>query len=210
LTITPAQYWDFGTKTNYYGGATMDPMLTGVDPGTGQWRCHRDDSNPSPTDKEILRALEPNDMPGTAITLSNPLMADPPATYMGSPYEICPDRTAPSVPDVDVFKFKLSSPAKVIAEVRYQVTFGDLDVALFRMAKDPDTMMDMPQRVLTDLTANNNGCIEANNLMAGTYYVVVRGTTTPEKPGVYSMNNYSIRVYTTAGSASCAKKDGGI
>ena len=210
LTITPLDYWDFGTKTMYYGGATMDPMLSGIDPDTGQPRCHRDDTNPSPTDKQVLRALEPNDLPPSAISLSNPLMADPPTSSMGSPYEICSDRSAPNVPDVDVFRFKLSSPAKVIAEVKYNVAFGDLDAALFLLAKNPDTGADQPQRVLADLTATSNACIEANNLMPGTYFLVVRGTTTPEKPGVYSLNNYSVRVYTTTMGASCVKKDGGM
>lgn len=209
LTITPLDFWDFGTKTMYYGGATMDPMLSGTDPDTGQWRCHRDDTNPSPTDKQVLRALEPNDLPQSAISLSNPLPVDPPATAMSS-YEICADRSAPNVPDVDVYRFKLSSPAKVIAEVKYNVAFGDLDAALFLLAKNSDTGVDTPQRVLADLTAVSNACIEANNLMPGTYYLVIRGTTTPEKPGVYSLNNYSLRVYTTTTGATCMKRDGGV
>ena len=209
MTITPLDYWNFGTKTMYYGGATMDPQLTGVDEN-GQWRCHRDDTNPNPTDNDVIRALEPNDLPGSAISLSNPLMADPPSTFKGNPYQICPDKSAPNTPDVDVFRFKLTTAAKVLVEVKYPVAFGDLDVALFRMAKDAETMLDTPQRVLTDLTAAENACIEANNLMPGTYFVVIHGTTTPEKPGVYSMNNYTLKVYTTTMGASCLKKDGGV
>ena len=50
---------------------------------------------------------EPNDFPESAIVLPNPLPIDPPPTFMGSYYQICPDRTAPDVPDVDVYKFKL-------------------------------------------------------------------------------------------------------
>jgi hypothetical protein len=211
MSVTPISYWDFGIKTMYYGGVMMDPMLTGMDPDSMKWRCHRDDTNPNPTDPQVVRALEPNDLPATAISLSNPLATDPPPTQMGSPYEICPDHTAPDIPDVDVFKFKLTSATKVIAEIKYAVMYGDLDVALFLMAKDPDTGADTPQRIMADLSATDNGCIEASNLMPGTYYVVVRGTTTPEKPGIYSMNNYSIRVYTTTMGASCAaKKDGGM
>ena len=87
---------------------------------------------------------------------------------------------------------------------------GDLDIALFRIAKDPDTNLDTPQRVLADVTAVENACIEANNLMPGTYYVVIRGTTTPEKPGTYSMNRYNLKVYTTTTGASCVKRDGGV
>lgn len=211
MTITPVQYWDFGAKASYYTGVTMDPMLTGMDPNTGKWRCHRDDTNPDNKDPVILRQLEPNDLPATAISLSTPLMADPPPTQMGSPYEICPDHTAPTVPDVDVYKFKLTSAAKVIAEVKYQVMFGDLDVALFQMAKNPDTGADQPQRIQADLTATDNACIEANSLMPGTYYLVVRGTNTVSMPGVYTMNNYTLRVYTTSTGATCAfKRDGGM
>ena len=209
MTVTPIDFWNFGTKAMYYAGVTMDPALTGVDPDTGQWRCHRDDTNPNPTDPDVIRAQEPNDMPGQAITFSNPLMADPPTSYKGNSYEICPDRSAPNVPDVDVYKFKLTTAAKVIIQAAYPVAFGDLDVALFLMAQDPDTMIDTPQRVLTDLTAVDNACIEANNLMPGTYYVVVRGTTTPDKPGVYTMNRYTLKIYTTTMGATCAKKDGG-
>jgi hypothetical protein len=209
MSILPIDVWEFGTKTMYYGGAVMDPLLTGTDPDTGKWRCKRDDTNPNPTDKEIIRAFEPNDLPGAAIGLTNPLPVDPPASA-GSSYEICPDKSAPSVPDIDVFKFRLQTPQKVIIELKYKVTYGDLDVGLFRMVKDPDTGVEKPQRVLADLTAKDDACIEANNLMAGTYYVAIRGTNSPEKPAVYSMNTYTLRVYGTTTGSCTAKKDGGV
>ena len=123
------------------------------------------------------------------------------------------DESAPDLVDVDVFKFKLPTPTKVMVRVTYKVSYGDLDVALFRMAKD-DSGVDRPQRVVADLTAVDNGCLEAPNLPApGPYYVVVRGTNSPEKPATYTMNNYNIRVYgvsTPTGDSCVAKKDGGI
>lgn len=211
LSVTPLDFWEFGTKGTYYTGAVMDPGLTGTDPDTGAWRCHRDDLNPNPTDKEVLRAFEPNDTMDKAIGLTNPIPVDPPATMTGTSYEICPDKSAPGVPDVDVFRFRITSPMKVIAEVKYKVGFGDLDVAIFREMVDEET--GRPQRVLGDLTAVDNACIEINNLPAGRYFVVVRGTNTPDKPSVYTMNNYQIRVYGVQSSgATCMPKkpDGGV
>jgi len=198
LSLTPASYWDFGIKGSYWTGAVNDPLLSGKDPDTGKWRC--------------ARKLEPNDMPGEEVGLGSQLPIDPNPTP-GTAYEICPDESAPDLPDVDVFKFKLPTPTKVMVRITYKVTYGDLDVALFRMAKD-DTGVDRPQRVVADLTAVDNGCLEIPNLPAGgPYYVVVRGTNSPEKPSKYSMNLYNIRVYgvsTPAGDSCTAKKDGGV
>ena len=44
MSTLPIDVWEFGTKTMYYGGAVMDPLLTGTDPDTGKWRCKRDDT----------------------------------------------------------------------------------------------------------------------------------------------------------------------
>jgi len=211
LTVTPATYWDFGVKGSYYTGIANDPLLSGKDPDTGKWRCKRDDQNPDPA-AEIKRMFEPNDMPDQSVSLSNPLPIDPTPT-LGSAYEICPDQSAPSVPDVDVFKFKLSQPTKVLVRLTYKVSYGDLDVALFRIVKDDTTGEMKPQRVVADLTAVDNACLEAPNLPAGgPYYVVVRGTNSPEKPSTYSMNNYNIRVYgvQSSGDSCTVKKDGGV
>jgi len=211
MTLTPASYWDFGIKGSYYTGMVNDPLLTGKDPDTGKWRCKRDDQNPDPA-AEIKRMFEPNDMPEQAVSLSNPLPIDPTPTQ-GTAYEICPDQSAPDMSDVDVFKFKLSQPTKVMVRLTYKVSYGDLDVALFRIMKDDVTGAMIPQRVVADLTAVDNGCLEAPNLPAGgPYYVVVRGTNSPEKPATYTMNNYNIRVYgvQSSGDSCVAKKDGGL
>ena len=55
------------------------------------------------------------------------------------------------------------------------------------------------------------GCVEMPTLMPGTYYAAVRGTTTPDNPGKYTMNTYNIRVFSVGTMPySCTKKtDGG-
>ncbi|HMU40791.1 MAG TPA: hypothetical protein PKE31_17410 [Pseudomonadota bacterium] len=204
MVSTPVSYWDFGVKGTYYTGVVNDPMLTGKDPDTGQWRCPR--------------KLEPNDTLDDAVGLGSQLPIDPNPTP-GTSYEICPDETGPDIPDLDVFKFKIGQPTKVLVRLTYKVSNGDLDVGLFRMAKDDATGELKPQRVLTDLTPVDNACLEASNLPPtgatsgplAYYYVVVRGTSSPEKPSTYTMNNYAIRVYgvATSGDTCSPKKDGG-
>lgn len=210
LSTTPFQFWPFPVKSMYYTGTFMDPALTGVDPDTGKWRCHRDDPNPDKPN-DIARYGEPNDLPDQAITLSAP--EDPDASYPGiKDQEICPDKSAPDQPDVDVYKLNLSTPAKVVIELKYRLMFGDLDVGVFRLNKNPDTMVDEPQLVASEMSATQDACIDPM-LPAGKYYVVVRGSriiydmSTPEK---YTMNTYSLRVYRVkASGASCKKGDGG-
>lgn len=213
LSVTPFQFWPFPVKSMYFTGTFLDPGLSGVDPDSGKWRCRRDDKNQDPP-AEIQRMAEPNDLPDQAVSLSNPLKEDPDASFTGSSYEICPDQSAPDQPDVDVFKFRLQMPKKVVVEVKHRVMNGDLDVGLFRLNKNTDTGKDEPQLISSDMTAVENACVEANNLPAGTYYIVVRGSriiydmSTPEK---YTMNSYTLRAYTVlASGASCTKKpDGG-
>lgn len=183
--------WEFGTKAQYYTGPSGDPELSGVDPATGLWRCHRDDLNINPTDKEVLRAFEPNDLPDSAIGLVNPLPVDPPATMTGTSYEICPDRSAPNKPDVDAFRFRITAPSNIRVDVRYSVYSGDLDIGLFAEPVFPDTK---PKRIAADLSARDNACISVAALPAGRYYVAVRGSNSPDKPSAYSMNRYQIAV----------------
>ena len=209
MTSTAVSFWPFGTKGSYYQGEVMPIPLTGYDENN-EWRCKRDDGNPEPT-ATIRRMFEPNDWPESAIGLTTP-MPDPPPSMIGAAYEICPDKSAPNVPDVDVFKFKVQTPAKIIAEIRYRVANGDLDFAVFRVDTDAETGMKKPVAMYKDLTAVDNGCIEMPALSAGTYYLVVRGTSSPDMPGTYTMNTYNVRVF-SVGSVpySCAKKaDGGI
>lgn len=214
LTTTPFQYWPFPVKSMYYTGTFLDPGLSGTDPDTGKWRCSRDDQNPDPP-AEIQRYNEPNDLPDQAINLGSSLRVDPDASFMGSKHEICPDKSAPDQADIDVFKFKVAQPTKVIVEVKYRLMNGDLDVGLFRLNKNADTGKDEPQLVLSDMTAAENACIEANNLPTGTYYIVVRGSriiydmSMPEK---YTMNTYTLRAYSVlmSGASCMVKRDGGV
>lgn len=208
LTMTALSYWPFGGKSMYYPGEITPLQLTGIDPDTMQWRCKRDDGNPDPVES-IRKMYEPNDYPDAAITLANPLPTDLPSTNLGSAYEICPDKSAPDVPDVDVFKFRIQEPTKIIAEIRYLVRQGDLDMAIFQLDTDPETGMKKPRLVDKDLSPKDNACIE-KTLMPGIYYLVVRGSSSPEMPGKYWMNTYTARVFRVSASTySCKPVDGG-
>lgn len=187
--------WDLGPK-NSVVAATGDPMLSGTDE-SGAWRCPRDDKTPREMQPpEIARKFEPNDTLTDAIVYSSMLPLDSIPPNM-SPYEICPDKSAPNNPDVDVFKFKITTMAKVVAEVSYQVSFGDVDIGLFREGQN-DVGDKVPARIRSDVTTVNNACL-SETLSAGTYYVAVRGA--PRMAGdynasmTYEMNNYRIRIY---------------
>lgn len=202
LGVSALDVWAFGTKTQYYAGISADPELTGVDPATGLWRCHRDDANPSPTDSEVLRAREPNDLPDRAVGLVNPLPVDTASPGAGTRYEVCPDRSAPDKPDIDAFLFRITAPSNIRVDVVYGIFNGDLDVALFAQTDLPDAK---PVRIGADLSARDNACVSVAALPAGRYYVVVRGTSRPERPSVYSMNRYQLSVasYTTGSFIPC-------
>jgi hypothetical protein len=208
MTLTGTTYWPALKKTMYYAGDYMPDPLSGYD-DQQQWRCTRDDTNPAPSDM-VRHQGEPNDLPDQAIVLPNPLPVDLPVTVTGSAYQICPDHTAPDVPDIDVFKFKLLTPAKVIAEIKYSVQKGDLDLAVFRIDTDPDTGAQKPTLVsptAKDVSTVDNGCVEIPSLAVGTYYVVVRGAPIDQMPGKYEMNNYNLRVFTVDQSGySCTPK----
>lgn len=210
LALTGLKYWPFPSKGMYFQGVYAPAQLSGYDEQM-QWRCTRDDSNPNPPDA-IRRMYEPNDFADAAVVMPNPLPLDVnlPPSFMGTAYQICPDKTAPELPDVDVFKFKLMSPAKLIVEIKYTAAAGDLDVAIFRMDKDPDTEGDKPTLIASDLTGVNDGCIEIPNLAQyDKYYIVVRGTVIPDQPGKYTMNDYRLRAFTVDPSGpgySCMKR----
>lgn len=194
--------WQLPTKSMYYGGTTQDLGLGGEDPITHEWRCMRDDTDPNPP-SAIARMGEPNDSIEQAIVLPNPLPVDPPVS-IGAAYQICPDRSAPNQPDVDVFKFKLASAAHVIAEIKYEVAFGDLDMAVFRDAINPVTGAHEPTPVSADLSPVSNACVEAQLTNPGTYYVLVWGARFPEHPTTTAMNNYQLRVFSVQASGySC-------
>lgn len=185
--------WSFGPKNEFYNGAQQDPMLSGRDPLSGQWRCTRDDGNPNPSDS-VRHMAEPNDSPDTAVNLPYPLPVDPVSVNLSS-YEICPDQTASERPDADVYKFKVDSAMKVVAEIKYAVVSGDLDITLFKEFVDTKTGLESPLRIADDRTARDNACLEVPTLPPGTYYLVVHGGFHQAKPSQFDLNRYQIRVF---------------
>lgn len=208
-TEDPAQptfAWPFAPKTMYYGGPYTELPLGEIDPGSGMWGCHRDDAATNPP-ASIVRMQEPNDEPTAAISLPNPLPIDLPPSNIGAAYEICPDRQQPQRPDYDVFKVRLNTAARVIAELRYTVENGDLDLALFRVDTNPDTGKPTPTLITQDNSAVDNACLHSQ-LGAGTYYLVVRGAAQPGgERRKTAMNIYNIKAYvTTSGAANPCEK----
>lgn len=208
MTVTGVKFWPFPSKGMFFSGVYTPAQLTGYDDQM-TWRCTRDDTNPNPPDA-IARQHEPNDLPDSAVVLSNPL-PDETANLMGTALQICPDKTAPDLPDVDVYKFKLSSPARVIIELKYTAALGDIDVGLFRMDLDDETQQMKPTLIASDLTGVDNACLEVPNLSPppnGTYYyIVVRGAIIPDMPGKYTMNDYRLRAFIPMSTTySCNKK----
>lgn len=194
-STAPHFAWAFPTKTQYYSGPLDEQPLGEVDPVTREWGCLRDDKNPSPR-SEITRMFEPNDAPDQYVALPNPLPEDLPPTQPGSVYEICPDRSEPKRPDYDAYRFKLQAPIRVVAEARYTVENGDLDLAIFRVDVNPDTGERVSTSIAADMTATSNACVEAH-LSPGTYYAVVRGAEQPDRTAKYrtAMNRYMLRVF---------------
>jgi hypothetical protein len=86
-------------------------------------------------------------------------------------------------------------------DVQYQVSFGDIDIGLFRESTDPETSEKIPTRIRQDVNTVSNACI-AETLGPGTYYGAVRGA--PLQAGDYNMatafsiNSYRIRIYALA------------
>lgn len=201
----PRYAWAFPTKTQYYAGPLTELPLGEVDPVTNEWGCLRDDQNPSPR-TEITRMFEPNDTPDEYVALASPLPMDPPMTQPGPAYEICPDRSEPKRPDHDVYKFKLQTPGRVVAEAAYAVANGDLDLAIFRLDVNPDTGERVSTAIAADMTAVSSACVEAN-LSPGTYYAVVRGAEQPDRAAKYrtAMNRYRLRVYSTTLAGGCGR-----
>ena len=177
LTSRAIDLWDFGAKT-LGSAAASDPGLFGKDPNTGEWRCPYTQVN----------RLEPNDTPADAIN-PGPSLNNVPA--QGIAGEICPGEKSPAMTDVDVYKVRLMTRAKLYADTKFQANQGDLDVALFGDSGDGQ-----PRLVANDgLKVEDNSCL-AQDLDAGLYYVVVRGS--PDKAGPYNQSgvNYALNRYT--------------
>ncbi len=196
---TPQTFnWPLPPKPVHYSGPSMDPMLSGTDPLSGQWRCTRDDTNPNPS-AAVLAQGEPNDYPDQAIAVANPLPVDLPPTEMGSSFQICPDKSNPGQPDVDAYKFTLTASSNVVAQITYDVTYGDLDMAVFRSnGVNSQTGLYDVDLVMADVTPVSNACVQTI-LSPGDYFVLVYGALEGQPLSV-AMNNYQFRVFAVQSS----------
>jgi hypothetical protein len=137
-------------------------------------------------------SLEPND--GVALPDGRPVVVTttpdaltPRLTKMA----ICPmgANSATRRHDADWFRVDASNTVYGIsAELFYEITYGDLDVAIVDASGIP---------LASDGTAVSDACVAADVKPGATYYVVV--------VGAYDMdvNRYDIRVRTFSGTAVC-------
>ncbi|HEY7955992.1 MAG: hypothetical protein ACHQ17_05985 [Polyangia bacterium] len=171
-------------KTGSYTGPQNDPMLATL------MSCP--DSS-----------LEPNDDPASAISAPNPVpdMTTPKITKMA----ICPTGPNPAtgLHDVDFFKISgkmlPSGTLTLKANVFYDVSYGDLDVAIL------DSTGSM---LASDGSSVSNGCVAASiQGGSGDYYVVVVGANNKD------VNRYDIRIASFSTAQTCAPPsgtDGGV
>jgi hypothetical protein len=130
-------------------------------------------------------ALEPNDTPATALTalLPSPDTVAPKITKMA----ICPTGKH----DRDDYRIDTTglSPVPLFLMVRvfYDITFGDLDVAI----------LDANGNVLAaDGTAETNACV-TTSIGEGVYYAVVRGANDVD------VNRYDVQISSYTSSQAC-------
>lgn len=190
--LPPLYAWPFPAKTETYSERIMELSLAEKDP-SGTWGCKREAELPPNLFKE------PNDTPSTASLLANPLNVDLMFPVTGDPIQICPDQAEPLRPDHDAYLFQITKTSKVIAELSYKVANGDLDLAIFRSTGDGVEL------VASDMTANDDACIEVE-LTSGMYYAVVRGAAQPSGLGykhATAMNGYNRRVMITEKGYRC-------
>ena len=136
-------------------------------------------------------SLEPNDSDKTSVPAPTPTpdTATPKITKMS----ICPMGARPETGQHDVDYFKIdtttfgSSQLTVMAEIFYDISYGDLDVGVF----------DASGRLLSaDGSAITNGCTAAS-VGPGVYYIVVAGANNTDS------NRYDIRIRTFTMPRQC-------
>lgn len=159
-------------KTSMYTGTRIDPILDTLQdcPDTG---------------------LEPND--GDQSPISPPVPTPDATIPRVTRMSICPKGNRPETGrhDVDYFKIDTNPFEKtsltVVAEVFYDVAYGDIDVGVF----------DETGRMLAaDGSAITNGCTAAS-IGKGVYYVVVAGANNMD------VNRYDLRIRTFSSSRTC-------
>jgi hypothetical protein len=137
-------------------------------------------------------SLEPNDGPvlpdGKPIVVVTTLDVVTPKTTKMS---ICPKGLNATTKRHDVDYFRVDVPAgaaAVMAEVFYDITYGDLDVAIL----DAGGSM-----LASDGTATTDACAVTNVKASGIYYIVVVGG------GDVDVNRYDLRVRTFTKPTAC-------
>jgi hypothetical protein len=169
-----------------YSGPHNDPMLASLE------ACPDYSSNPA-------LSLEPNDDADHAIDLAS---GAPPIPDMPTPklvhLAICPTGNNPATGNHDIDYFKVDTTGfghptlSMMAEIFYDVTYGDLDVGIF----------DGTGRLLAgDGSAVTNGCAAAS-IGSGIYYVAVVGANNMD------VNRYDIRIRTFTASHPCPTAGG--
>jgi hypothetical protein len=142
-------------------------------------------------------SLEPND--GATLPDGKPVLVMAPpdvVTAKLTKMSICPKGPNPATKrhDVDYFRVDVGAGvATVMAEVFYDITYGDLDVAV----------LDAGGTVLgSDGTATTDACATGAVAGAGTYFVVVVGANDVD------VNRYDLRVRTFSKIATCVGAGG--
>lgn len=137
-------------------------------------------------------ALEPNDGPSAKPPFGPPIAIDVEVDMPGPRLQglaICPNGVNPATGyhDSDYFEIDLKAPATIVAELTYDIRYGDLDLAL----------VDGTGKVLaSDGTAVSNACV-MQALAAGTYYAVVVGANASD------VNRYGLDVRALTMGAAC-------
>jgi len=138
-------------------------------------------------------SLEPNDGPTLpdgqpVLVMATPDATTPKLTKMA----ICPTGARPQTKrhDVDYFRLDVGGGVTtVMAELFYDITYGDLDVGIL----DPGGTL-----IGSDGTAQSNACATATVSAPGSYFVVVVGASDVD------VNRYDLRVRTFSKATACA------
>jgi hypothetical protein len=167
------------------GGASLIPKMGAPYSGVHQDRTDLNTASMCPDSD-----LEPNDGPDKARMVMTAV--DMPVAKLIK-LAICPKGPNPAtgMHDVDYFKVDTtgagSSTLTVMAEVTYDISYGDLDVGVF----------DSTGRLLSsDGTAVSNACTTAS-IGQGVYYVVVAGANNMD------INSYELRIRTFSMPKQC-------
>lgn len=144
-------------------------------------------------------SLEPNDGPTLPDGKPVIVMATPDATNTPklTKMAICPKGANPATKrhDVDYFRIDVgANVATIMAEVFYDITYGDLDVAILDAGGT---------QLGSDGTATSNACATGPVTTAGTYFIVVVGANDLD------VNRYDLRVTTYTKITTCAAQGAG-